>query len=776
MSQTRFKIFTWLFLGFLVLGVNACTSQARDEHNGSADGSVDEVPPADDGSGDDGTGDGTGDENGGDTGGGDEGGSGSQDTDGDGVTDDVDEFPTDPAETNDTDGDGVGDNSDNCVSDLNADQTDTDADGLGDTCDNCADLGNEAQTDTDSDGAGDVCDAFPDDATETTDTDGDGVGDNTDAFPDDATETTDTDGDGIGDNSDAFPEDPDETVDTDGDGVGDNSDAFPTDPDESADSDGDGLGDNEDTDDDDDGFDAVADGGSDCDDTNAAVNPDAAEIFDLADNDCDGVADLGMDLGDSTSVGTGKNMYDSLGFKVAFIGDVNGDGYADMAASAPYNDDRGTSAGAVYIYFGSSSPSATLTADRDDSNGPNVELAGAGSYSSGSVYGQAGTTIAGAGDVNGDGKDDILVGAPGYDDGSNTDAGRVYLVYGSSLTAEASSGDGLLVLSSASATFTGENKSDYLGEEDSIAGAGDVNADGCDDFVIASYGYDNGSDSSAGKAYLFLGKGSACNGDASMSGSVSLSSADATMVGADQQDYLGKSVAGVGDVDADGYDDFLVGAPGNDTTASNAGRVYLIYGSSSLSGSLTLSTRPYFVGQSASDSAGLRVAAAGDVNGDGMADMLIGAPSNDNGGSNAGAIYLIEGASYSGLMSATTTFVGESADDNAGYGISSAGDLDGDGLDDLIFGSYLNDDNAIEAGKIYIFLGSSISGSSINLSDANATMVGELERDYAGKSVSGGQDMNGDGLDDVVVSAKGYSRTNPNIDKGRVYINFGAEL
>ena len=129
------------------------------------------------------------------------------DSDGDGVSDNLDVFPDDPTETADTDGDGVGDNADVFPND----PTET--------------------VDTDGDGVGDNGDAYPNDPTQwQIDSDGDGVGDNADAFPNDPTETTDTDGDGVGDNADVFPADPTETIDTDGDGVGDNGDVFPEDP------------------------------------------------------------------------------------------------------------------------------------------------------------------------------------------------------------------------------------------------------------------------------------------------------------------------------------------------------------------------------------------------------------------------------------------------------------------------------------------------------------------------------------------------------------------
>ena len=188
------------------------------------------------------------------------------DTDGDGVNDFVDVFPSDPTETVDTDFDGVGDNADAFpedrteTADSDSDGTgdngdafpmdpgetrDSDADGVGDNGDAFPNDPNET-ADSDSDGVGDNGDAFPEDPGESVDSDSDGVGDNGDAFPQDANETTDSDSDGVGDNGDAFPNDGNETVDSDSDGVGDNGDAFPQDATETADSDSDGVGDNAD--------------------------------------------------------------------------------------------------------------------------------------------------------------------------------------------------------------------------------------------------------------------------------------------------------------------------------------------------------------------------------------------------------------------------------------------------------------------------------------------------------------------------------------------------
>ena len=211
------------------------------------------------------------------------------DDDNDGVADEDDAFPLDPAESVDSDGDGVGDNADE----------------------------------------------FPHDPAESRDSDSDGVGDNADAFPFDPAETADSDGDGVGDNADMFPHDPAESVDSDGDGVGDNGDALPLDPTETVDSDGDGVGNNADTDDDNDGV-------PDSDDT---FPIDAAE---WTDSDGDGVGD-NWDLlpNDPTQVDLtasyrfiGEGSDDRIG-DVLSAGDFDGDGRSDIVIGAPDHDALG---------------------------------------------------------------------------------------------------------------------------------------------------------------------------------------------------------------------------------------------------------------------------------------------------------------------------------------------------------------------------------------------------------------------------------------------------
>ena len=161
--------------------------------------------------------------------------------------------------------------------------------------------------------------------------------------------------------------------------------------------------------------------------------------------------------------------------------------------------------------------------------------------------------------------DDFLVGAHGHDDPTaGSYAGTAYLVLGSPSVASAS-------LADANAQLTGESSYDAAG--DSVAAAGDINADGYDDFLIGAYAYsDSTSGSYAGAVYLVLGSPSVA--------SASLTDADARLTGESSDDYAGRSVSPAGDVNADGYDDFLVGAYGYDdpSIGSYAGATYLLLG------------------------------------------------------------------------------------------------------------------------------------------------------------------------------------------------------
>ncbi len=224
----------------------------------------------------------------------------------------------------------------------------------------------------------------------------------------------------------------------------------------------------------------------------------------------------------------------------------------------------------------------------------------------------SGYAVSDAGDVNGDGYDDFLIGAYWNADGG-TRAGQTYLILG-----KASGWAMHTDLSDADASFWGEDVEDYSGG--AVSGVGDVNGDGYDDFLFGANGEDDGGNS-AGQTYLILGKASGWAMD------TDLSDADASFWGEDSGDYSGGAVSGVGDVNGDGYDDFIIGALFDDDGGDNAGQTYLILGKASgwtMDTDLSVGGASWWGGDSR-DNSGWAVSGAGDVNGVGFDDFLLGA-------------------------------------------------------------------------------------------------------------------------------------------------------
>jgi hypothetical protein len=248
------------------------------------------------------------------------------------------------------------------------------------------------------------------------------------------------------------------------------------------------------------------------------------------------------------------NSGDLAGGGLAAPGDINGDGYGDLAVSACQSDPNGISSGQVYLVFGR----ATGWAMQTSLGLADASFIGESEYDSlGGCH--TGIKMASAGDVNGDGLQDLVLSAENNDE-SGDDAGQVYLVLGR--TTGWSFG---APIQTADASFLGEIPGD---EAATLAGAGDLDGDGLDDLLLG-VSHSDAAGENAGQVYLAWGRPSGWTLDTPMA------SLDASYIGTSPGDLVGASVAGVGDLDGDGSDDFVIGATGDDFGGESAGRLYV---------------------------------------------------------------------------------------------------------------------------------------------------------------------------------------------------------
>lgn len=383
---------------------------------------------------------------------------------------------------------------------------------------------------------------------------------------------------------------------------------------------------------------------------------------------------------------------DAFGSAASDLGDFDGDGVDDVAITAPQVDNdalaSGTTAGGIFIFSGADVASESAI----ESEEAGIILLGEGKqqYLGGSVFGDY--------DLNGDGVMDLIAGGSRAPD-RLTQQGAVYLVYGGLSAATYTISD------VAQARFEGESSGDKIGTSGTAALVGDMNGDGDGDLVIGAYLHN----SESGAAYLMAGP---LSGQSNV-----VDAATAKMVPDSTGDYAGRGVTPAGDVDNDGYDDFWVSSPREDTVASSAGAIFLIYGNMSVANydestkGMTLDSAAGFAvyGSTSNDQIGAIIDGTGDLDGDGNNDLLIGMPSY--GAVSQGAAFFFYGPP-SGISTLTAEadaiFIGSNSSDNAGSDARFVGDVDGSGTDSILIDVPEDDNNpsgVSNAGAAYLVFG-----------------------------------------------------------------------
>jgi hypothetical protein len=397
-----------------------------------------------------------------------------------------------------------------------------------------------------------------------------------------------------------------------------------------------------------------------------------------------------------------------MGHSVASAGDVNNDGYDDVIVGIHLYDHGEENEGAAYLYLGSATGLSRVPAWRAEGN---------------RTGGWFGWVVDGAGDVNGDSYDDIIVAMP--NDGSLSTA---YIYFGSA-TGPGATPDWTVSLDP------------NVPNDMSLAGAGDINGDGYDDVIIGLPDYFG--DIWSGVVHAFYGSATGPG-----------TTPDWTQVGDDWYIQFGYEVAAAGDVDGDGYGDVLVGAPqyGINNLSSATGAVYLYRGSAT-----GLSAAPDWTVFSppTGSNYGDAVAGAGDVNDDGYDDILIGNGDYDAAMGGEGAAFLYFGGASGPGLTADWEYISRQAGSSVGADIASAGDVNDDGYDDVIIGARHFEVQFANEGGALLFLGGPTGLDSAPQWRAR----GNQGTAYFGVGVNTAGDVDGDGLDEVLVGAYWYTHT-----------------
>ncbi|HLP10963.1 MAG TPA: FG-GAP-like repeat-containing protein [Flavobacteriales bacterium] len=429
----------------------------------------------------------------------------------------------------------------------------------------------------------------------------------------------------------------------------------------------------------------------------------------------------------------------NLGYCVSGAGDVNGDGYSDVVVGAPRYQNGQTLEGATYVYHGTatgigSSPAIIIEGNIVmPTSEPSKYFLGVLSF---------GTSVSEAGDVNGDGYGDIIVGNPLLSNGNNGE-GKAFVYYGSASGIDAT----------VDWTYETNVDSSLLGF--SVSSAGDVNNDGFSDVIIGAIQFTNGQ-SKEGIAYVFHGSAAGLS-----------ATPNTTLEGNVANAAFGWSVSTAGDVNGDQFDDVIVAAAYYTNGQLEEGAAYVFHGSAA-----GVSTTAAWLTESNQLESyyGENVSWAGDVNGDGYGDVIVGADYYSNSVTFEGIARVFHGSAAGLSTTPAVTLDQNKASSNFGAAVNGAGDVNGDGYGDVIVGAYAYNNGNAGEGAIYVFYGSStgISNTLFTLFESNKNSTS------LGISVAGCGDINGDGFSDIVSGAYQYDNVSPVLtNTGAIYVFHG---
>jgi hypothetical protein len=421
----------------------------------------------------------------------------------------------------------------------------------------------------------------------------------------------------------------------------------------------------------------------------------------------------------------GDQVSAEYGFAVGTAGDVNRDGYGDIIVGAAKYEKDIYREGAAFVYHGS----AQGVSDVPDWT--------AGSGLSGARFGNS---VGYAGDVNGDGYADVIIGANRYNN-ENSEEGAAYVFHGSA----SGLGD--------TAAWMVESNLTRAEFGYAVSTAGDINHDGYDDVVVGARYYSQPEDNE-GAVFVYLGSATGLHTTADWIYESNQSGAG-----------LGTSVASAGDVNGDGFDDILVGAPFHSAAINRAGAAFVFLGAAD---GLDAARSWQIDGTQEDARFAVSVGSAGDVNQDGLGDWIIGAMLYDAAQVNEGAAFIYLGT-VQDLPSKPYRMV-TSGQPDCGFGVSvgTVGDVNQDGYPELFVGAHLYTDDQTNEGIVFVYRG----GYAGPTQPANWWSGGDKADTYYGYSASTAGDTNGDGKDDLLVGAPLYKHDLRTV-MGRAFLYLG---